>query len=91
MSKVIDLGGGYIGRLIESDRHPSGYGCVVVRHPKKDGSPGTCGHIASWDGHMPPSHTWTLVSLEPLHIEPSLLCGVCGDHGFIRNGKWVPA
>lgn len=33
----------------------------------------------------------TLVSREPLHIEPSILCPVCGDHGFIREGKWVVA
>lgn len=30
---------------------------------------------------------WRVVSLEPLHIEPSLLCN-CGHHGFIRNGRW---
>ena len=34
---------------------------------------------------------WELKSLSPLHVEPSLACGACGDHGFIRNGKWVPA
>jgi hypothetical protein len=34
--------------------------------------------------------TWSLVSLEPLHIEPSVLCS-CGDHGFIHAGRWVPA
>lgn len=40
---------------------------------------------------------WQLVSLEPLHLEPSLLCrannghGECGHHGWIRDGKWVPA
>ena len=33
---------------------------------------------------------WDLLSYEPLHVEPSLAC-VCGDHGFIRDGKWVPA
>lgn len=33
---------------------------------------------------------WQLVSWEPFHIEPSLLCS-CGDHGFIRNGAWVRA
>lgn len=32
-----------------------------------------------------------LVSADPLHIEPSLLCEFCGWHGFIRNGHWVPA
>jgi hypothetical protein len=35
--------------------------------------------------------SWQLVAVEPLHIEPSVLCTACGDHGFIRDGKWVPA
>lgn len=91
MSFELDLGNGYTGRVFPSDRHPSGYGGITVRHPKKDGSPGTCGHIATWDGSMPPSHTWELISLSPLTIAPSLLCGACGDHGFIRDGKWIPA
>jgi hypothetical protein len=34
---------------------------------------------------------WTVVSREPLHLEPSLLCTSCGHHGFIRNGVWVNA
>lgn len=33
----------------------------------------------------------TLVSREPLHLEPSLLWDCCGTHGFVRDGKWVPA
>lgn len=33
---------------------------------------------------------WRVHSLDPLHIEPSLLCD-CGHHGFIRDGRWVPA
>jgi hypothetical protein len=39
-----------------------------------------------------PPH-WQLISLHPLHVEPSLLCKMdkCGDHGFIRGGRWVPA
>jgi hypothetical protein len=32
-----------------------------------------------------------LVSQDPITISPSLLCLSCGDHGFIRDGKWVPA
>lgn len=32
----------------------------------------------------------TLVSIEPLHLEPSLYWpDCCGMHGFIRDGKWV--
>lgn len=34
---------------------------------------------------------WKLDSLEPLTISPSLLCMSCQHHGFIREGKWVPA
>jgi hypothetical protein len=33
---------------------------------------------------------WQVESWEPLTISPSLLCH-CGDHGFIREGRWVPA
>lgn len=34
---------------------------------------------------------WTLVSEDPLTLAPSLRCTVCGDHGFVRGGTWVPA
>lgn len=33
----------------------------------------------------------SLISRDPLHVEPSILCRSCGDHGFIREGKWVSA
>jgi hypothetical protein len=33
---------------------------------------------------------WTVESWEPLTISPSVLCA-CGDHGFIREGRWVTA
>ncbi len=36
-------------------------------------------------------HRWRVTSWEPLTLEPSLLCNVCGDHGFVREGKWVRA
>ncbi len=34
---------------------------------------------------------WTVESWEPLTLSPSLLCTVCGHHGWIRDGRWVPA
>jgi len=92
MSAEIDLGNGYIGHLIaasDARPHPSGYLGITIRHPTPDG--GQCGYIATWDGARGPDHTWTLVSLDPLHIEPSLLCHTCGGHGFVRNGRWEPA
>ena len=38
----------------------------------------------------PGVHPYDTVEWEPLTISPSVLCQ-CGDHGFIRNGKWVVA
>lgn len=34
---------------------------------------------------------WKVEQWEPLTLSPSLLCKACGDHGFIRQGKWVVA
>ncbi len=34
---------------------------------------------------------WTVESLEPLTLSPSVLCSVCGHHGWIRGGVWVSA
>jgi hypothetical protein len=38
----------------------------------------------------PESSLWQVESWEPLTISPSVQCS-CGDHGFIRNGRWEPA
>lgn len=39
--------------------------------------------------------TWTVESLDPLTLSPSILCapdkGGCGSHGFIKQGRWVEA
>jgi hypothetical protein len=41
---------------------------------------------------VPPRPMWQVQSLEPLTISPSVQAlHECGDHGFIREGKWVPA
>lgn len=34
---------------------------------------------------------WKVESDNPLTLSPSILCRACGDHGFIRNGKWERA
>lgn len=34
---------------------------------------------------------WELVQEDPLTMAPSILCRICGNHGFIQNGLWVPA
>jgi hypothetical protein len=34
---------------------------------------------------------WQLAREDPLTITPSIRCGTCGLHGFITDGRWVPA
>jgi hypothetical protein len=68
---------------------------LTVRHKTPVG--GECLGGVTFDGEVqrqltPEAARWQVFSLEPetLHIEPSLLCH-CGDHGFIRGGRWEPA
>lgn len=70
-------GGPRIG-LIESHRSPDGRECggsIYFDVPEAEGLPGP---------------RWTVHSMDPLHIEPSVLCS-CGHHGWIRDGRWVVA
>lgn len=32
---------------------------------------------------------WRVEQWEPLTVHPSILCRVCGLHGYIREGAWV--
>ena len=64
-----------------------------VKHKRPDGAD-CSGFItfegSAWAKEFENPVVWQVQSWEPLTISPSLLCG-CGDHGFIREGKWVPA
>lgn len=70
---------------------------AIVYHSKPDGSP-CWGHIyfdqpelRRFPESFSDAHMWQVQSWDPLTISPSLLCHTCGDHGFVRNGKWVRA
>lgn len=73
---------------------------AIIDHLKADGT--WCAGGVQWDaeyykdfkrGDGSPLPMWTLESTADDHItiSPSILCNLCGDHGFIRDGKWVPA
>lgn len=77
---------------------------IIHWHPRPDGQPGDldegmCGGAVLFVRSTSPSEAqrpiWELHSLDPLHLEPSILCnaakGGCGSHGWIRDGRWVPA
>lgn len=35
--------------------------------------------------------SWEVISWSPLTLSPSVLCTLCGNHGFVRNGLWESA
>lgn len=37
------------------------------------------------------SSGWALDSRDPMTLSPSVQWTCCGLHGFVRDGKWVPA
>jgi hypothetical protein len=76
---------------IEPRRMPDSDMVVGVAYKHPDGKGGTCeGWVPFKDRYMP-GQGWDVVSESPLTLSPSLLCRICGHHGFIRDGKWVPA
>lgn len=88
-----DIGGGHRVVMFKDDGAISASG-LIDYHLKPDGSP--CGGSSirfdlPENLYVPPEAKWQLISLNPLHLEPSLLCRICGDHGFIRNGRWEKA
>jgi hypothetical protein len=66
---------------------------LIVYHPSaRDGKPCVGSILFDLEGvaaAFPNSARWTVHSLDPLHVEPSLLCS-CGHHGWIRAGRWEP-
>jgi hypothetical protein len=65
---------------------------AIVSHKLPGG--GHCEGAITFDVPVARAHLsgpyWTVESWDPLTLSPSLLCH-CGDHGFIKQGRWVPA
>ncbi len=67
---------------------------AIIAHPRPDnGEP--CEGSCLFEGDVarevfPDKPRWTVESWEPLTLSPSVQCD-CGDHGFVKNGRWVPA
>jgi len=66
---------------------------ALVGHARGDGT--RCEGFVTFDSEIsrriaPDRAKWTVESWEPLTITPSLACH-CGDHGWIRDGRWIPA
>jgi hypothetical protein len=67
---------------------------LTIYHTNPSGQP--CAGFVTLDGEVQrrvePNrpNRWTVESWDPLTLSPSVLCS-CGDHGWIREGRWVRA
>lgn len=69
---------------------------AIETHPSPKTRKACMGHIYFDVHELPPdiageSPRWDVESFSPLTLSPSILCRGCGNHGYIREGKWVPA
>lgn len=73
---------------------------LILYHPRPDDSRECASSLdvdtperqqAMAAGRWPPRPVWQVLSLDPLTLSPSTRCRACGLHGFIRDGRWVPA
>lgn len=89
MGHWIDLGGGHrLQPTTRADGRPHGW---IDEHTNAATGKLCCGAVTRAGMALGQEPTWRVVTEEPLTLEPSLLCRMCGDHGFVRDGKWVPA
>jgi hypothetical protein len=95
--RILDLGSGHKAKFYTSDKSGDVAVGLLILHPKGPIHNGAYEDIPECMGgitfNIPEAANltgpkWDLVSLDPIHVEPSVLCD-CGDHGWIRNGKWV--
>ena len=88
---AIDIGGGHRIEFVEYEGERA---AINDWHLTKEGN--WCrGFVdfkgGTWARLFGPDRGWDLIQLEPLTLSPSLLCRTCGDHGYIRDGRWVRA
>lgn len=88
----IDLGDGHkLSRVHDREKNLVGF---VDAHPDARNPAKQCGgsvplERSRWSR---PDATWRMTGEWPeVTLEPSLLCTACGDHGFVRAGRWVKA
>jgi len=81
----VDLGDSHW--LLWADLNGESHYGAWVKHLSPYG--GFCGGFVRFLGPEGDKR-WELISVNPPTFSPSLLCS-CGDHGWVRDGKWVRA
>lgn len=103
-SERIDLGDGHTAKWVgwrpDRELNPQYAGIPDVEkwgleivHTSPAGNP--CAGFVTMTSEVqrqvaPRATTWDVQSWDPLTLSPSVLCS-CGDHGWIRDGRWIRA
>lgn len=92
--RFIDLDNGFRMRTVQHGKSGDLYGWII-EHDRPDGKP-VQSHSGRCEGSFSvipddQGRAWTVVQVNPLTLNPSLVCTDCGVHGWVRDGKWVPA
>jgi hypothetical protein len=106
MTPTLDFGDGVTGTWTcwepDRDLNPQYDGLpdvarwgLILSHPRDDAPDGQCRGGITFDGDVQRQLAadrprWVVEQWEPLTLSPSILCD-CGFHGYIRDGRWVPA
>lgn len=67
---------------------------LLIKHSTPEGNMCMSGLVFESDVAekiSPDSAKWTVESWMPLTVSPSILCRQCGDHGWLKEGRWIPA
>jgi hypothetical protein len=90
----VDIGDGHSIVLARYEGEVAG---ANVYHSRPDGAE-CVGWVAfagrAWARGFPDGlagKSWDVIQADPLTLAPSIKCRSCGDHGYIRNGKWERA
>jgi hypothetical protein len=88
----LDLGRGVTARFVSWQGYdPVG---LIETHHRPDGAACSASILFDLPGiaeAFPGRAVWTVPTLDPLTLSPSLRCPRCGNHGWITDGRWVPA
>ena len=90
---VLALGAGVEIRWSTRYNAPEGadYCGGILSHPAADSPTGRCeGSFFLKGSGMDGKAEWDILNDQPLTLAPSFLCH-CGFHGWVREGRWVPA
>jgi hypothetical protein len=93
----LDLGGGASAQFLAWHGDPSEQVIgIAFRHPHRlTGQPceinvhfDVAAERVRAESGAPARMRWLVLSWQPLDLSPSIVCDLCGAHGFIRNGRW---